>query len=130
MSSGTCGCQGYDLTQGDDYQTVMGMLSYVEFYIGGFSEDIQRRVVEIICNGVTNFGEHSQVTGVVELLSILHVRVLLLERRVQEVSVKTGAYYAAYHTCIVVYFPPANAVNSSGCPGVPWEECVSIAGGF
>lgn len=61
MSSGTCGCQGYDLTQGDDYQTVMGMLSYVEFYIGGYSEDIQRQVVALICNGVTNFGEHSQV---------------------------------------------------------------------
>lgn len=73
MSSGTCGCQGYDLTQGDDYKTVMGMLSYVEFYIGGFSEDIQRQVVEIICNGVTNFGEHSQVTGAVVLWNILSV---------------------------------------------------------
>lgn len=61
MSSGTCGCQGYDLSQGDDFKTIMDLLDYVEYYIGGYSEDVQRQVVEIICSGVVNYGEHSQV---------------------------------------------------------------------
>ena len=63
MSSGTCGCQGYDLTQGHDYKTIMDLLSFAEFYIGSYSEDIQRQVIEIICSGVVNYGEHSQVSG-------------------------------------------------------------------
>ena len=65
MASGTCGCQGYDLTQGDDYKTVMDTLVFVEYFIGGFSEDVQRQVVQLICSGVVTFGENSQVTGVV-----------------------------------------------------------------
>ena len=67
MASGTCGCLSYDLTQGDDYKTVMALLAYMEFYIGGYSDDIQRQVVEIICSGVLNFGEHSQVSGLMGL---------------------------------------------------------------
>lgn len=64
MSSGVCGCLDHDLTQGGDYKTIMDSLSFVEFYIGGYSEDIQRQVVEIICNGVVNYGDHSQASGV------------------------------------------------------------------
>ena len=70
MSRGTCGCQGYDLTQGDDYKHIMDLLVFVEFFVGGFSEDIQRQVVEILCSGVVNFGEHSQVSRVGGLLRI------------------------------------------------------------
>lgn len=61
LSSGTCGCQGYDLTQGDDYIEVMDNLGFVEYYIGDYSEDIQRQVVEILCSGVVNYGEQLQV---------------------------------------------------------------------
>eukprot|EP00904_Undaria_pinnatifida_P007024 jgi/Undpi1/3451/HiC_scaffold_16.g06823.m1 len=60
LSSGTCGCQGYDLTQGDDYIEVMDNLGFVEYYIGDYSEDIQRQVVEILCSGVVNYGEQLQ----------------------------------------------------------------------
>ena len=61
MASGTCGCQGYDLTQGDDYKIVMDSLVFVEYYIRDFSEDVQREVVSILCSGVVTFGENSQV---------------------------------------------------------------------
>ena len=71
MSSGTCGCLGYDLTQGDDYKTILDMLCFAEFFIGTYSEDIQRQVVEILCSGVVNYGEHSQVNEVVDLLDIV-----------------------------------------------------------
>ena len=68
MGSGTCGCLGYDLTQGDDYKTVMTKLDYVEFFIGGFSEDIQRQVVNILCSGVVNFGEQAHVSRLTGLI--------------------------------------------------------------
>ena len=61
MSSGACGCLGYDLTQGDDYKTILDLLCFAEFFIGTYGEDIQRQVVEILCSGVVNYGDHSQV---------------------------------------------------------------------
>ena len=63
LSSGVCGCQGRDFTQGDDYKAVMATISYANYYLGGFSEDIQRRLAEILCSGVLNYGEHGQVKG-------------------------------------------------------------------
>lgn len=62
MSSGICGCHGYDLTQGNDYKTVMALLAYAGFYIGSYSEEIQRQVVELICSGALSYGEQAQVT--------------------------------------------------------------------
>ena len=63
MSSGTCGCQGYDLTQGDDYKIIMDRLPYAEFLIGSHSEDVQRQVVELLCSRVIAMGEQNQVSG-------------------------------------------------------------------
>ena len=57
LSSGTCGCLGYDLTRGDDYKIVMAELSYAEFFLGSHSEDVQRRVVELICSGTYVTGD-------------------------------------------------------------------------
>ena len=73
LSSGTCGCLGYDLTRGDDYKIVMAELSYAEFFLGSHSEDVQRRVVELICSG-------TYVTGDIDVVSeegcthIVHAR--------------------------------------------------------
>ena len=39
----------------------MTALSYLEFYIGHFSEETQRQVVEALCSGVLNLGDMSQV---------------------------------------------------------------------
>ena len=61
LSSGICGCHGYDLTQGDDYKLLLDDFSYLEFYIGEFSEDIQRQVVELLCSGVIALGDMDQV---------------------------------------------------------------------
>ena len=63
MSSGTCGCQGYDLTQGDDYKIIMDQLSYAEFFLGSHSEDVQRRVIELICSRAVVMGEQNMVSG-------------------------------------------------------------------
>ena len=63
MSSGTCGCQGYDLTRGDDYKLVMDKLPYAEFFIESYSEDVQRRVVELICSGNYVNGDIDLVSG-------------------------------------------------------------------
>ena len=61
LSSGTCGCQGYDLTQGDDYKLLISDMEFLEFHIGSFSDDIQRQVVELLCSGVVNLGDMDQV---------------------------------------------------------------------
>ena len=71
MSTGTCGCLAYDLTQGDDYKTIMAELAYGDVLLGGFSDDIQRQIVEMICSGVLNYGEQGQVTGVYLLLRLV-----------------------------------------------------------
>lgn len=61
MSSGTCGCLDYNLEEGDDYLTVMNALPSVPDMLDGFDTDTQRKVVDALCNGVTNYGDHLQV---------------------------------------------------------------------
>lgn len=39
----------------------MAQFDYLEFYIGKFSEDIQRQVVETLCSGVLSLGDMDQV---------------------------------------------------------------------
>ncbi|CAM9493178.1 unnamed protein product [Ectocarpus sp. 6 AP-2014] len=60
LSSGQCGCHGYDLTQGSDYKIVMESMEYLEDLIGDFDDTTQRKVVEALCTGVVNFGSHTQ----------------------------------------------------------------------
>ena len=62
MGSGTCGCHGYDLTQGDDYKILMEYLPYAELTLEGNSEDIKRQVIELICSGVFIYGDPDQVS--------------------------------------------------------------------
>lgn len=64
MSNGTCGCLGYDLTQGDDYQFLIPQLTSLEFLLGECSEDVKREVVELICSGVVALGDMDQVSWV------------------------------------------------------------------
>lgn len=61
LSDGTCGCLGYDLTQGDDYKLIIPQLASLEFLIGECTEDVKREVVELICSGVVALGEMDQV---------------------------------------------------------------------
>lgn len=63
LESGKCGCLDYDLTQGDDYKSIMNSMVFVSGYIGDFSEDVQRSVVATLCNGIANDGDHLQVNS-------------------------------------------------------------------
>lgn len=62
MSSGVCGCLDYDLSQGDDYKTVKATMAFLDNKIGDYPEDVQRRVVEHLCSGTMNDGDHLQVS--------------------------------------------------------------------
>lgn len=61
MSSGTCGCLDYDLKEGDDYLRIVHALAGVPELLDEFDSNIQRKVAAVICNGVSNFGDHLQV---------------------------------------------------------------------
>lgn len=59
--TGVCGCLDYDLTQGDDYLALMDQFVFLSAYIGDHTGDVKRQVVEALCTGVTNDGDHLQV---------------------------------------------------------------------
>ena len=56
-----CGCLDYELTEGEDYKDIIPHVQFFEHYMGGFSETVQRHVVEILCHGVVNLGDMLQV---------------------------------------------------------------------
>ncbi|CAN0043472.1 unnamed protein product [Pylaiella littoralis] len=59
MSSGQCGCLGYDLTQGDDWRTVYNN-SWTDFEgaVGEYDDETKRAVVEAVCESTIFFGDH------------------------------------------------------------------------
>ena len=61
LSSGVCGCHGYDLTQGDDFKTIFETMAFMEDYIGDMDDDIKRKVVELLCSSTVVDGDHLQV---------------------------------------------------------------------
>lgn len=61
LSSGQCGCLDYDLTQGDDYETVYNRLDMIDDVMPDASADTKRQVVAIICGTTVNDGDHLQV---------------------------------------------------------------------
>ena len=107
MSSDTCGCHGYDLTQGDDYKAVMALLAYVEFYIGGYSEDIQRQVVELLCNGVLSYGEQAQVTG----LGLRPLRIVCLGQGRGSEKAPVRVFRSYFGDVVSLCFSPPPEVN-------------------
>ncbi|CAM9780271.1 unnamed protein product [Ectocarpus sp. 12 AP-2014] len=68
LSSGQCGCHGYDLTQGSDHKIVIESVEYLEDLIGDFDDTTQRKVVGALCTGVVNFGSHSQSSSTCDRL--------------------------------------------------------------
>lgn len=64
LSSGQCGCTGYDLTQGDDYEEIYDRLTMADDIIGDAEADVKREVVSIICSTTANDGDHLQVRKV------------------------------------------------------------------
>eukprot|EP00903_Cladosiphon_okamuranus_P016180 g14931.t1 len=63
LASGQCGCLDYDLTQGDDFETVYNRLDLIDDLIGDYSDDIKRQVVAIICSTTVNDGDHLQASS-------------------------------------------------------------------
>lgn len=61
FKSGVCGCLDYDLTQGDDYQTIFDTMYLMNYYLGDEDDDTKRKVVELICSSTINDGEFLQV---------------------------------------------------------------------
>lgn len=61
LSTGQCGCLGYDLTQGNDYQDIFDRLTMAESIIGDAADDVKREVTSIICGTPANDGDHLQV---------------------------------------------------------------------
>ena len=64
LESGTCGCLDFDLKSGNDYETIMPTMAFMESLIGDYDEDTQRAVIDTLCNGLSNDGDHLQVKGV------------------------------------------------------------------
>ncbi|CBN79226.1 ortho-aminophenol oxidase [Ectocarpus siliculosus] len=63
LSSGQCGCQGYDLTQGDDYESIYYNMVDLDDLIGDFDADVKRQVVAALCTTTMNDGDHLQASS-------------------------------------------------------------------
>ncbi|CAN0161250.1 unnamed protein product [Ectocarpus sp. 4 AP-2014] len=63
LSSGRCGCHGYDLTQGDDYEEIYHNMAALDKFIGHFDADVKRQVVALYCTTPMNDGDHLQASS-------------------------------------------------------------------
>lgn len=61
FSSGTCGCLGFDLTQGDDYLAILNSMILVPQLLENFDARTQRWVVDRMCSSPLALGDHVQV---------------------------------------------------------------------
>lgn len=61
FSSGVCGCQGFDLTQGDDYLKIFHTMAFASEYLADADDDTKREFVSILCSSAINDGDHLQV---------------------------------------------------------------------
>ncbi|CAM9834525.1 unnamed protein product [Ascophyllum nodosum] len=63
LESGTCGCLDFDLKSGDDYETILPTMLFMESFIGDYDEDTQRAVIDTLCNDLSNDGDHLQASS-------------------------------------------------------------------
>ena len=61
LSSGVCGCHGFDLTQGDDYLTIFDRMFFMREFMADADDDTKREVVSILCSSAISEGDHLQV---------------------------------------------------------------------
>lgn len=59
-----CGCLGYNLTEGNDYERIYHTMSVIDDVIGDYDADTKRQVVEAICTTTLVDGDHLQVSCV------------------------------------------------------------------
>lgn len=62
-ATGQCGCLDYDLTQGDDWETIYNEMGFASI-ISEYDDDTKRTVVEAVCGSTIFFGEHLHVSCV------------------------------------------------------------------
>ncbi|CAM9494069.1 unnamed protein product [Ectocarpus sp. 6 AP-2014] len=63
LSTGQCGCLGYDLTQGNDYEDIYDRLTMADSILGDVDDDVKREVTSIICSTPANDGDHLQASS-------------------------------------------------------------------
>lgn len=80
MSSGQCGCQGFDLSQGDDYTAIFETL-YARDLLIDFDDDTKRQVIQALCTGTVNDGDHLQVWSFVSSVTCDRPPVLICKQR-------------------------------------------------
>ena len=61
FATGVCGCQDYDLTQGDDYLKIFRTMAFMDEYMKDTDDDTKRELVSILCSSTINDGDHLQV---------------------------------------------------------------------
>lgn len=61
VSLGQCGCLGYDLTQGDDYEIFYESMMGLDSVIGSYDADTKRQVVAAMCSSTMAIGDNLQV---------------------------------------------------------------------
>ncbi|CBN79225.1 TYRosinase family member (tyr-4) [Ectocarpus siliculosus] len=58
-----CGCLGYNLTEGNDYERIYHTMSVIDDVIGDYDADTKRQVVEAICTTTLVDGDHLQASS-------------------------------------------------------------------
>ena len=103
LKSGTCGCLDFDLKSGDDYETILPTMVFMESFIGDYDEDTQRAVIDTLCNDLSNDGDHLQVKGVGR-----RVRIII---SIGEISSSLNTTYQ-YHTKLFFVKPLSGLFSS------------------
>lgn len=64
FESGQCGCLGYDLSQGDDWQTIYynSSAGFEDYLVGDYDDDTKRKAVAEVCASTIYLGEHMHVS--------------------------------------------------------------------
>ncbi|CAB1107536.1 TYR [Ectocarpus sp. CCAP 1310/34] len=63
LSSGKCGCLGYNLSQGDDWKTIYANpTSNLDDFIGDYDDETKRQVVAAVCASTIYYGDHLHVS--------------------------------------------------------------------
>lgn len=63
FATGQCGCLDYDLTQGDDWETIYNAMGF-DAIISEYDNDTKRAVIKTVCNSSIYLGEHMHVSCV------------------------------------------------------------------
>ena len=124
LSSGVCGCQGYDLSQGDDYEHIFNTMTEMSSLLGDFDAEVKRKVVAALCTTPMNDGDHLQARGPVCCYGSLASDPVLWH----DEHVQPSVFYAATRTLKetnAVFFATGRHKRQASVP--PTFRCRSTA---